>query len=146
MNLRYPVTNAIMELTKAYLQQLPSAETVAQEKRLVHQYVAAIRSHVLQVARGSTSTNASFWIVDPVLAQHYLKNSSHLLYPWHHKSIGRFKSPLASGHLKRPIPVALVPAIREALEVVFPDCEKRIGQSPLVIDGQGQDLLIVDWS
>ena len=95
-----------MELTKAHLQQLPSAETMAREQRLTAQYVAAIRGHVLQVARDSTTTTASFWIVDPVVAHLYLKGSSHLLYPWHPKYIGRFKSPLASGHLRRPIPVA----------------------------------------
>ena len=135
-----------MELTKAHLQQLPSANTLAREQRTVNQYVAAIRGHVLQVARDSTLTTATFWIVDPVVAHLYLKGSSHLLYPWHHKYVDRFKSPLASGHLKRPIPVALLPAIREALEAVFPDCEKRIVQSPLLIDGQGQDLLVVDWT
>ena len=135
-----------MELTKAHLQQLPSAETMAREQRTVNQYVAAIRGHVLQVARNSTSTTATFWIVDPVIAHLYLKGSTHLLYPWHSKYVDRFKSPLATGHLKRPIPVALLPAIREALKAVFPDCEKRIVQSPLQIDGQGQDLLVVDWT
>ena len=135
-----------MELTKAYLRQLPSADTLAREQRTVDQYVAAIRGHVLQVARGSSSTTATFWIVDPVVARLYLKGSTHLLYPWHHKYIERFQSPLASGHLKRPIPIALLPAIREALESVFPDCEKRIVQSSLLIDGQAQDLLVVDWT
>jgi len=144
-NLREPVNTIPMELTRAFLQQLPSIDTIRREKRLVSQYVAAIRAHVLQQAR-EHRFSATFWIVDPVIAGHYLMSSAPLFYPWHHKYIQRFKSPLATAHLRRPIPVALLPAIREALEAVFPDCEKRIVQTPLRIDGQAQDLLVVDWT
>jgi len=139
-----------MELTKAFLQQLPDAETRRREQRLVAQYVAAIRGHVLQRAR-ERHTVASFWIVDPVLAALYLTATAPLFYPWHHKYIRRFQSPYASAYLRRPLPKQLLLPILDEVRAGMPDCDVRIITRTIALpeapdQGENQTFLAIDWS
>ena len=144
-NLREPVNTIPMELTRAFLQQLPSIDTIRREKRLVSQYVAAIRAHVLQQAR-EHRFSASFWIVDPVIAGIYLMSSAPLFYPWHHKYIQRFKSPYASAHLRRPIPDQLMAMILDELPALFPDCGIHVMSREIQLENVDQLFLVIEWN
>lgn len=118
-------------ISRDQLRSLRSAKRVAEIATLIGQYTAAIRGHVIDVAKHGWKNHTHFWIVDEVTAATELRHVTGLFYPWS----SRYMQSTADLRKRRPIPEEYIGEIIAFMEEQFPDCGiERI-----------QNFLFISW-
>lgn len=114
---------------RTQLISMRTAERKAEIKRLIEQYTASIRGHVLEVAKYGWKNHTHFWIVDEITAAAELRHVSGLFYPWS----SRYMLSPSDLRKRRPIPEEYLSEIMSYIGEQFPDCSVERLQNFLFI-------------
>ena len=112
------VVTQMKPITRDELRSLRTAKREAEIKELIRQYTAAIRAHVVDMAKHGWKNHTHFWIVDEVTAATELRHVTGLFYPWS----SRYMQSASDLRKRRPIPEEYIGEIMSFMEAQFPDC------------------------